>query len=194
MIRRPPRSTHCISSAASDVYKRQELQLCCRIWSKLFCSELVFENASVICRQLIWRCLWRLFNFPWTIWLFRWPRYPVNDAPVVMVTPASSSCNDLPLEMFTECNHVHHCRCWIRCWVKGIIFSKSWELGFQKLSKCSWMGLIYRRALGMRLIQEATIPNHWRKSLAVLWPWINILVVWINFISLSWEGSTILFE
>jgi len=25
MIRRPPRSTHCISSAASDVYKRQEL-------------------------------------------------------------------------------------------------------------------------------------------------------------------------
>ena len=25
MIRRPPRSTHCISSAASDVYKRQRL-------------------------------------------------------------------------------------------------------------------------------------------------------------------------
>eukprot|EP00826_Nyctotherus_ovalis_P027261 TRINITY_DN2128_c0_g2_i5.p1 TRINITY_DN2128_c0_g2~~TRINITY_DN2128_c0_g2_i5.p1 ORF type:complete len:106 (+),score=5.85 TRINITY_DN2128_c0_g2_i5:25-318(+) len=25
MIRRPPRSTHCISSAASDVYKRQLL-------------------------------------------------------------------------------------------------------------------------------------------------------------------------
>ena len=25
MIRRPPRSTHCISSAASDVYKRQTL-------------------------------------------------------------------------------------------------------------------------------------------------------------------------
>eukprot|EP00826_Nyctotherus_ovalis_P057955 TRINITY_DN7940_c0_g1_i12.p1 TRINITY_DN7940_c0_g1~~TRINITY_DN7940_c0_g1_i12.p1 ORF type:complete len:114 (+),score=42.42 TRINITY_DN7940_c0_g1_i12:24-344(+) len=25
MIRRPPRSTHCISSAASDVYKRQGL-------------------------------------------------------------------------------------------------------------------------------------------------------------------------
>ena len=24
MIRRPPRSTHCISSAASEVYKRQE--------------------------------------------------------------------------------------------------------------------------------------------------------------------------
>ena len=27
MIRRPPRSTHCISSAASDVYKRQHLLL-----------------------------------------------------------------------------------------------------------------------------------------------------------------------
>ena len=26
MIRRPPRSTHCISSAASDVYKRQILR------------------------------------------------------------------------------------------------------------------------------------------------------------------------
>eukprot|EP00825_Cyclidium_porcatum_P025660 TRINITY_DN27831_c0_g1_i2.p3 TRINITY_DN27831_c0_g1~~TRINITY_DN27831_c0_g1_i2.p3 ORF type:complete len:129 (-),score=17.94 TRINITY_DN27831_c0_g1_i2:204-590(-) len=26
MIRRPPRSTHCISSAASDVYKRQILE------------------------------------------------------------------------------------------------------------------------------------------------------------------------
>eukprot|EP00826_Nyctotherus_ovalis_P016091 TRINITY_DN14634_c0_g1_i9.p1 TRINITY_DN14634_c0_g1~~TRINITY_DN14634_c0_g1_i9.p1 ORF type:complete len:110 (-),score=27.37 TRINITY_DN14634_c0_g1_i9:94-399(-) len=26
MIRRPPRSTHCISSAASDVYKRQVFQ------------------------------------------------------------------------------------------------------------------------------------------------------------------------
>jgi len=27
MIRRPPRSTHCISSAASDVYKRQVRRL-----------------------------------------------------------------------------------------------------------------------------------------------------------------------
>eukprot|EP00825_Cyclidium_porcatum_P022380 TRINITY_DN2465_c0_g1_i1.p2 TRINITY_DN2465_c0_g1~~TRINITY_DN2465_c0_g1_i1.p2 ORF type:complete len:101 (+),score=18.05 TRINITY_DN2465_c0_g1_i1:153-455(+) len=27
MIRRPPRSTHCISSAASDVYKRQSQYL-----------------------------------------------------------------------------------------------------------------------------------------------------------------------
>ena len=28
MIRRPPRSTHCISSAASDVYKRQVYYQC----------------------------------------------------------------------------------------------------------------------------------------------------------------------
>eukprot|EP00826_Nyctotherus_ovalis_P038525 TRINITY_DN3613_c0_g1_i17.p1 TRINITY_DN3613_c0_g1~~TRINITY_DN3613_c0_g1_i17.p1 ORF type:complete len:132 (-),score=32.84 TRINITY_DN3613_c0_g1_i17:183-533(-) len=28
MIRRPPRSTHCISSAASDVYKRQFVHHC----------------------------------------------------------------------------------------------------------------------------------------------------------------------
>ena len=28
MIRRPPRSTHCISSAASDVYKRQAFITC----------------------------------------------------------------------------------------------------------------------------------------------------------------------
>ena len=27
MIRRPPRSTHCISSAASDVYKRQHINI-----------------------------------------------------------------------------------------------------------------------------------------------------------------------
>ena len=27
MIRRPPRSTHCISSAASDVYKRQPVSI-----------------------------------------------------------------------------------------------------------------------------------------------------------------------
>ena len=33
MIRRPQRSTHCISSAASDVYKRQELDgtLICKL-------------------------------------------------------------------------------------------------------------------------------------------------------------------
>eukprot|EP00826_Nyctotherus_ovalis_P057641 TRINITY_DN788_c0_g3_i2.p1 TRINITY_DN788_c0_g3~~TRINITY_DN788_c0_g3_i2.p1 ORF type:complete len:112 (-),score=11.80 TRINITY_DN788_c0_g3_i2:121-432(-) len=32
MIRRPPRSTHCISSAASDVYKRQLLSLSNWVW------------------------------------------------------------------------------------------------------------------------------------------------------------------
>eukprot|EP00825_Cyclidium_porcatum_P031492 TRINITY_DN33363_c0_g1_i1.p1 TRINITY_DN33363_c0_g1~~TRINITY_DN33363_c0_g1_i1.p1 ORF type:complete len:225 (-),score=42.47 TRINITY_DN33363_c0_g1_i1:203-877(-) len=40
MIRRPPRSTHCISSAASDVYKRQVQHTLCKNstakWKKLF--------------------------------------------------------------------------------------------------------------------------------------------------------------
>eukprot|EP00825_Cyclidium_porcatum_P001753 TRINITY_DN10807_c0_g1_i1.p2 TRINITY_DN10807_c0_g1~~TRINITY_DN10807_c0_g1_i1.p2 ORF type:complete len:114 (+),score=33.76 TRINITY_DN10807_c0_g1_i1:73-414(+) len=35
MIRRPPRSTHCISSAASDVYKRQE-----------YCSQNFVDNIK----------------------------------------------------------------------------------------------------------------------------------------------------
>ena len=39
MIRRPPRSTHCISSAASDVYKRQVQRY------------LVPTHASVVCRD-----------------------------------------------------------------------------------------------------------------------------------------------
>eukprot|EP00657_Telonema_sp_P-1_P009381 TRINITY_DN3569_c0_g1_i1.p1 TRINITY_DN3569_c0_g1~~TRINITY_DN3569_c0_g1_i1.p1 ORF type:complete len:137 (+),score=44.88 TRINITY_DN3569_c0_g1_i1:135-545(+) len=36
MIRRPPRSTQSRSSAASDVYKRQPLQLPCRMCEPLF--------------------------------------------------------------------------------------------------------------------------------------------------------------
>eukprot|EP00825_Cyclidium_porcatum_P018602 TRINITY_DN21192_c0_g1_i2.p1 TRINITY_DN21192_c0_g1~~TRINITY_DN21192_c0_g1_i2.p1 ORF type:complete len:108 (+),score=15.85 TRINITY_DN21192_c0_g1_i2:140-463(+) len=35
MIRRPPRSTHCISSAASDVYKRQLENSYCN-WQNLY--------------------------------------------------------------------------------------------------------------------------------------------------------------
>jgi len=38
MIRRPPRSTHCISSAASDVYKRQANKLGAR-WVVLLTEE-----------------------------------------------------------------------------------------------------------------------------------------------------------
>ena len=37
MIRRPPRSTHCISSAASDVYKRQEAHFTEEVMSDLYC-------------------------------------------------------------------------------------------------------------------------------------------------------------
>ena len=35
MIRRPPRSTHCISSAASDVYKRQLHDYAHKEWNGL---------------------------------------------------------------------------------------------------------------------------------------------------------------
>eukprot|EP00826_Nyctotherus_ovalis_P056888 TRINITY_DN7761_c0_g1_i3.p3 TRINITY_DN7761_c0_g1~~TRINITY_DN7761_c0_g1_i3.p3 ORF type:complete len:131 (-),score=36.87 TRINITY_DN7761_c0_g1_i3:178-549(-) len=41
MIRRPPRSTHCISSAASDVYKRQLYISPLLAWY-CFCDSLLF--------------------------------------------------------------------------------------------------------------------------------------------------------
>ena len=44
MIRRPPRSTHCISSAASDVYKRQTVQYALHI--KALDNDTDFEVAE----------------------------------------------------------------------------------------------------------------------------------------------------
>eukprot|EP00826_Nyctotherus_ovalis_P062357 TRINITY_DN9007_c0_g1_i4.p2 TRINITY_DN9007_c0_g1~~TRINITY_DN9007_c0_g1_i4.p2 ORF type:complete len:131 (+),score=40.05 TRINITY_DN9007_c0_g1_i4:26-394(+) len=43
MIRRPPRSTHCISSAASDVYKRQV--------NKLLTSDIDTESFIAVIRS-----------------------------------------------------------------------------------------------------------------------------------------------
>eukprot|EP00825_Cyclidium_porcatum_P008087 TRINITY_DN1403_c0_g1_i8.p2 TRINITY_DN1403_c0_g1~~TRINITY_DN1403_c0_g1_i8.p2 ORF type:complete len:108 (-),score=29.33 TRINITY_DN1403_c0_g1_i8:5-328(-) len=43
MIRRPPRSTHCISSAASDVYKRQAQYL---VNQKLATIEKIFTKTE----------------------------------------------------------------------------------------------------------------------------------------------------
>eukprot|EP00826_Nyctotherus_ovalis_P062752 TRINITY_DN9133_c0_g2_i4.p1 TRINITY_DN9133_c0_g2~~TRINITY_DN9133_c0_g2_i4.p1 ORF type:complete len:155 (+),score=60.02 TRINITY_DN9133_c0_g2_i4:70-465(+) len=43
MIRRPPRSTHCISSAASDVYKRQPL----KDINELHCIFLIIIGLSM---------------------------------------------------------------------------------------------------------------------------------------------------
>ena len=50
MIRRPPRSTHCISSAASDVYKRQVLYiLYARIFSRgIHALSLTWHASSSI--------------------------------------------------------------------------------------------------------------------------------------------------
>eukprot|EP00826_Nyctotherus_ovalis_P006208 TRINITY_DN11446_c0_g1_i1.p1 TRINITY_DN11446_c0_g1~~TRINITY_DN11446_c0_g1_i1.p1 ORF type:complete len:108 (+),score=6.95 TRINITY_DN11446_c0_g1_i1:32-325(+) len=55
MIRRPPRSTHCISSAASDVYKRQGLSAnlaspCLR----LLCSMLCIGCEKSISSSTLW--------------------------------------------------------------------------------------------------------------------------------------------
>eukprot|EP00825_Cyclidium_porcatum_P006240 TRINITY_DN13082_c0_g1_i4.p4 TRINITY_DN13082_c0_g1~~TRINITY_DN13082_c0_g1_i4.p4 ORF type:complete len:111 (-),score=15.96 TRINITY_DN13082_c0_g1_i4:191-523(-) len=57
MIRRPPRSTHCISSAASDVYKRQISMYeygyffrCCCICFKEKSLQSLQQNS---CRQIM---------------------------------------------------------------------------------------------------------------------------------------------
>eukprot|EP00825_Cyclidium_porcatum_P001316 TRINITY_DN10599_c0_g1_i1.p3 TRINITY_DN10599_c0_g1~~TRINITY_DN10599_c0_g1_i1.p3 ORF type:complete len:103 (-),score=37.42 TRINITY_DN10599_c0_g1_i1:12-320(-) len=47
MIRRPPRSTHCISSAASDVYKRQK-QIFAREVSLYKYVERLFANVMSV--------------------------------------------------------------------------------------------------------------------------------------------------
>eukprot|EP00826_Nyctotherus_ovalis_P016936 TRINITY_DN14940_c0_g1_i2.p1 TRINITY_DN14940_c0_g1~~TRINITY_DN14940_c0_g1_i2.p1 ORF type:complete len:161 (+),score=38.68 TRINITY_DN14940_c0_g1_i2:23-484(+) len=56
MIRRPPRSTHCISSAASDVYKRQvhgNVRFQANAGLKAYCSSAkgkgVYKSASAFC-------------------------------------------------------------------------------------------------------------------------------------------------
>eukprot|EP00826_Nyctotherus_ovalis_P033389 TRINITY_DN2702_c0_g3_i6.p1 TRINITY_DN2702_c0_g3~~TRINITY_DN2702_c0_g3_i6.p1 ORF type:complete len:255 (+),score=10.21 TRINITY_DN2702_c0_g3_i6:23-766(+) len=51
MIRRPPRSTHCISSAASDVYKRQELYIMPEIFECVSsCPGKYFIDSRKVCR------------------------------------------------------------------------------------------------------------------------------------------------
>eukprot|EP00826_Nyctotherus_ovalis_P040401 TRINITY_DN3985_c0_g1_i7.p2 TRINITY_DN3985_c0_g1~~TRINITY_DN3985_c0_g1_i7.p2 ORF type:complete len:114 (+),score=31.16 TRINITY_DN3985_c0_g1_i7:25-342(+) len=47
MIRRPPRSTHCISSAASDVYKRQIVVSLKTLCDMLREHNKVFSRASL---------------------------------------------------------------------------------------------------------------------------------------------------
>eukprot|EP00825_Cyclidium_porcatum_P040545 TRINITY_DN5148_c0_g1_i1.p1 TRINITY_DN5148_c0_g1~~TRINITY_DN5148_c0_g1_i1.p1 ORF type:complete len:112 (-),score=13.59 TRINITY_DN5148_c0_g1_i1:174-509(-) len=49
MIRRPPRSTHCISSAASDVYKRQVYWVysCC-ILNCVYCFGMGVMGTGVV--------------------------------------------------------------------------------------------------------------------------------------------------
>ena len=55
MIRRPPRSTHCISSAASDVYKRQAYEGVDSCWINFFDPDKLAkdldlpENEQIVC-------------------------------------------------------------------------------------------------------------------------------------------------
>ena len=51
MIRRPPRSTHCISSAASDVYKRQ-YQV--REAFETYCRRGVKDGMAQSRRRMVW--------------------------------------------------------------------------------------------------------------------------------------------
>jgi len=66
MIRRPPRSTHCISSAASDVYKRQELKIR-RGWTKYILRAALPEMPAA----LRWRRDKQGFLVPEEPWLKR---------------------------------------------------------------------------------------------------------------------------
>eukprot|EP00825_Cyclidium_porcatum_P049244 TRINITY_DN845_c0_g1_i1.p2 TRINITY_DN845_c0_g1~~TRINITY_DN845_c0_g1_i1.p2 ORF type:complete len:280 (+),score=13.42 TRINITY_DN845_c0_g1_i1:127-966(+) len=52
MIRRPPRSTHCISSAASDVYKRQVIQIILNLMKKWWSGQ---KESGDTLRQKITR-------------------------------------------------------------------------------------------------------------------------------------------
>eukprot|EP00825_Cyclidium_porcatum_P018483 TRINITY_DN21077_c0_g1_i1.p2 TRINITY_DN21077_c0_g1~~TRINITY_DN21077_c0_g1_i1.p2 ORF type:complete len:127 (-),score=13.25 TRINITY_DN21077_c0_g1_i1:90-470(-) len=65
MLRRPPRSTHCISSAASDVYKRQVhgVEQTISNLSRNFCfaiSVLISKNTKlhiICCQQFVIRLI-----------------------------------------------------------------------------------------------------------------------------------------
>eukprot|EP00825_Cyclidium_porcatum_P023496 TRINITY_DN2587_c0_g2_i6.p1 TRINITY_DN2587_c0_g2~~TRINITY_DN2587_c0_g2_i6.p1 ORF type:complete len:109 (-),score=26.64 TRINITY_DN2587_c0_g2_i6:9-335(-) len=67
MIRRPPRSTHCISSAASDVYKRQFLYCSFFSYFLLFHDDhhIFFDfNPDVLEESGRKKCLDRLSHVP----------------------------------------------------------------------------------------------------------------------------------
>eukprot|EP00826_Nyctotherus_ovalis_P043636 TRINITY_DN4618_c0_g1_i3.p1 TRINITY_DN4618_c0_g1~~TRINITY_DN4618_c0_g1_i3.p1 ORF type:complete len:131 (+),score=23.37 TRINITY_DN4618_c0_g1_i3:25-393(+) len=60
MIRRPPRSTHCISSAASDVYKRQVHNVPCTDCSKK--NELTLQCPRTANPKFSWLNTWSELN------------------------------------------------------------------------------------------------------------------------------------
>eukprot|EP00825_Cyclidium_porcatum_P021140 TRINITY_DN23678_c0_g1_i1.p3 TRINITY_DN23678_c0_g1~~TRINITY_DN23678_c0_g1_i1.p3 ORF type:complete len:102 (-),score=6.69 TRINITY_DN23678_c0_g1_i1:258-563(-) len=53
MIRRPPRSTHCISSAASDVYKRQLIYRVKHPGVRQIINFVQFLTCKRFCRRIL---------------------------------------------------------------------------------------------------------------------------------------------
>ena len=73
MIRRPPRSTHCISSAASDVYKRQILDSPLRFGVKVKINVALadFDIAELI-GWPVWEVNSNIYGFNLDSWSQNW--------------------------------------------------------------------------------------------------------------------------
>jgi hypothetical protein len=51
----------------------------------------------------------------------------------------------------------------------NVFASRIWLDSFQWKRRCNWIGRMNNLAFGISSMQEAIIPNRWRKSLAVAW-------------------------
>eukprot|EP00825_Cyclidium_porcatum_P042665 TRINITY_DN5889_c0_g1_i4.p5 TRINITY_DN5889_c0_g1~~TRINITY_DN5889_c0_g1_i4.p5 ORF type:complete len:114 (+),score=22.44 TRINITY_DN5889_c0_g1_i4:92-433(+) len=102
MIRRPPRSTHCISSAASDVYKRQVSTQ--STWGKYIQGEAYAGGSG--CKSKRWG--WQNNVGNKSIWLFCQSR-PEND-----LVRSRSSAILAPLDGFSRSGFTGNYR--ILCW------------------------------------------------------------------------------
>eukprot|EP00825_Cyclidium_porcatum_P046619 TRINITY_DN7383_c0_g1_i1.p1 TRINITY_DN7383_c0_g1~~TRINITY_DN7383_c0_g1_i1.p1 ORF type:complete len:100 (-),score=24.67 TRINITY_DN7383_c0_g1_i1:15-314(-) len=97
MIRRPPRSTHCISSAASDVYKRQIYMYARMYLQKIQCYSVnIYIEAQIFGFYLIIidnKMLFFFFfflaqkknHFPFSFKLFTLPQIFICQIPVVLI-------------------------------------------------------------------------------------------------------------
>eukprot|EP00826_Nyctotherus_ovalis_P022676 TRINITY_DN1752_c0_g2_i2.p1 TRINITY_DN1752_c0_g2~~TRINITY_DN1752_c0_g2_i2.p1 ORF type:complete len:138 (-),score=10.85 TRINITY_DN1752_c0_g2_i2:781-1158(-) len=98
MIRRPPRSTHCISSAASDVYKRQEQ------------SVVIVKgyHCSILSSKVVWPTFSTSLSF--TLW------YSDRNSQVPFVLsfpPSPSSSSHPPSSLYRRLPLARAC---LHCW------------------------------------------------------------------------------